>query len=184
MAGIYIAIAMVTRTYLLIFSRADVSWNIWNLIKVYAMGAFYDIVSVSYMLIPFALLVTLLTDNAFYKRWRMTSAIVFYTILIAAAIFGAFAEYFFWEEFSTRFNFIAIDYLVYTSEVTNNIFESYNIPLVVSLWTLFTAAVATLAIRKKLFTPSKRISTTIWQRLYHLSFYRLLCLRAKYGEVL
>ena len=156
---------MVTRTYLLIFSRADVSWNIWNLIKVYAMGAFYDIVSVSYMLIPFVLLVTLLTDNAFYKRWRMTSAIVFYTILIAAAIFGAFAEYFFWEEFSTRFNFIAIDYLVYTSEVTNNIFESYNIPLVVSLWTLFTSAVATLAIRKKLFTPSERISTTIWQRL-------------------
>ena len=89
LAGIYIAIAMVTRTYLLIFSRADVSWNIWNLIKVYAMGAFYDIVSVSYMLIPFALLVTLLTDNAFYKRWRMTSAIVFYTILIAAANFGA-----------------------------------------------------------------------------------------------
>jgi phosphoglycerol transferase MdoB-like AlkP superfamily enzyme len=159
------AIAMATRTYLLIFSRADVSWNIWSLIKVYAMGAFYDIVSVSYMLIPFALLVTLLTDNAFYKRWRMTSAIVFYTILIAAAIFGAFAEYFFWEEFSTRFNFIAIDYLVYTSEVTNNIFESYNIPLVVSLWTLFTAALATLAIRKKLFTPSERISTTIWQRL-------------------
>ncbi|WP_320051626.1 sulfatase-like hydrolase/transferase [uncultured Acetobacteroides sp.] len=165
LAGIYVAIAMVTRTYLLFFSRADVSWNIWNLIKVYAMGAFYDIVSVSYMLIPFALLVTLLTDNAFYKRWRMTSAIVFYTILIAAAIFGAFAEYFFWEEFSTRFNFIAIDYLVYTSEVTNNIFESYNIPLVVSLWTLFTAAVAIFAIRKKLFTPSERISTTIWQRL-------------------
>lgn len=165
LAGIYLAIAMVTRTYLLIFSRADVSWNIWSLIKVYAMGAFYDIISVSYMLIPFALLVTLLTDNAFYKRWRMTSAIVFYTILIAAAIFGAFAEYFFWEEFSTRFNFIAIDYLVYTSEVTNNIFESYNIPLVVSLWTLFTAAVATLAIRNKLFTPRERISTTIWQRL-------------------
>lgn len=165
LAGIYIAIAMVTRTYLLIFSRADVSWNIWNLIKVYAMDAFYDIVSVSYMLIPFALLVTLLTDNAFYKRWRMTSAIVFYTILIAAAIFGAFAEYFFWEEFSTRFNFIAIDYLVYTSEVTNNIFESYNIPLVVSLWTLFSAAIAVFAIRKKLFTPSERISTTIWQRL-------------------
>ena len=156
---------MVTRTYLLFFSRADVSWNIWELLKVYTMGTFYDIISVSYMLIPFALLVTLLTDNAFYKRWRMTSAIVFYTILVAAAIFGAFAEYFFWEEFSTRFNFIAIDYLVYTSEVTNNIFESYNVPLVVTLWTIFSAAVSVIAIRKKWFTPSERISTTIWQRL-------------------
>lgn len=129
------------------------------------MGAVYDMVSVSYILIPFALLVTLLTDNAFYKRWRMTSAVVFYTILVAAAIFGAFAEYFFWEEFSTRFNFIAIDYLVYTSEVTNNIFESYNVPLVVTLWTIFSAATSVIAIRKKWFTPSERISTTIWQRL-------------------
>lgn len=165
LAGIYITIAMATRTYLLIFSRTDVSWNIWNMIKVYVMGAFYDMVSVSYMLIPFTLLVTLLTDNAFYKRWRMTSAAVFYTILIAAATFGAFAEYFFWEEFSTRFNFIAIDYLVYTSEVTNNIFESYNVPLVVSLWAIFSVAIAVLAIRKKWFTPVERISTTMGQRL-------------------
>lgn len=156
---------MATRTYLLIFSHTEISWNIIDLIKLYLLGAFYDVVSASYILIPFALLVTLLTDNAFYKRWRQIAAIVFYIILIGAAMFGAFAEYFFWEEFSTRFNFIAIDYLIYTSEVTNNIFESYNIPLVVGLWALFTAAISFVAVKKRWLTPTERIKTTIWQRL-------------------
>ena len=33
-----------------------------------------------------------------------------------AAAFVAIAEWVFWEEFSTRFNFIAVDYLLYTHE--------------------------------------------------------------------
>ena len=32
----------------------------------------------------------------------------------------AAAEWFFWDEFSSRFNFIAVDYLVYTTEVIGN----------------------------------------------------------------
>lgn len=40
------------------------------------------------------------------------------------------AEIVFWEEFNVRFNFIAVDYLVYTNEVLGNIWESYNIPLI------------------------------------------------------
>lgn len=35
------------------------------------------------------------------------------------------SEWTFWDEFGVRFNFIAVDYLVYTHEVVNNIIESY-----------------------------------------------------------
>lgn len=42
-------------------------------------------------------------------------------------IFTAFAEYFFWDEFGCRFNFIAVDYLIYTTEVIGNIVESYPV---------------------------------------------------------
>ena len=37
------------------------------------------------------------------------------------------SEYFFWSEFGVRYNFIAVDYLVYTNEVVGNIMESYPI---------------------------------------------------------
>lgn len=40
-------------------------------------------------------------------------------------VFTAFSEYFFWDEFACRFNFIAVDYLIYTNEVIRNIIESY-----------------------------------------------------------
>ena len=49
-----------------------------------------------------------------------------------AIIFGAFAEYFFWDEFHSRFNFIAVDYLLYTREVVQNIVESYPLPRLLS----------------------------------------------------
>jgi len=39
----------------------------------------------------------------------------------------ALSEWFFWDEFSARFNFIAVDYLLYTHEVLGNIWESYPV---------------------------------------------------------
>ena len=60
--------------------------------------------------------------------------------------FNAAGEYFFWDEFNVRYNFIAVDYLIYTNEVVGNIMESYAmVPLsiavavitVVTTWLLF-----------------------------------------------
>jgi len=47
-------------------------------------------------------------------------------------LFTVVSEYFFWEEFGKRFNFIAVDYLVYTHEVLHNIQESYPLPYILS----------------------------------------------------
>lgn len=72
------------------------------------------------------------------------AAILFIYVLLTG--FNACCEYFFWAEFAVRYNFIAVDYLVYTSEVIGNIMESYNIvPLAIALvviagllaWALF-----------------------------------------------
>ncbi|HEX7339492.1 MAG TPA: LTA synthase family protein [Rhodanobacteraceae bacterium] len=48
-------------------------------------------------------------------------------ILLFIMVFASAADITFWNEFSTRFNFVAVDYLVYTSEVIGNITESYPI---------------------------------------------------------
>lgn len=44
-----------------------------------------------------------------------------------ALLFDAATEWLFWTEFSSQFNFIAVDYLIYTNEVIGNIRESYAI---------------------------------------------------------
>ncbi len=48
-------------------------------------------------------------------------------VLLYGLLFVAASELVFWNEFSVRFNFIAVDYLVYTNEVIGNIRESYPI---------------------------------------------------------
>ena len=47
--------------------------------------------------------------------------------------FSFLGEFTFWEEFHRRYNFIAVDYLVYTYEVVKNINESYPLPLLISI---------------------------------------------------
>ena len=50
-------------------------------------------------------------------------------IYVGAILFNAVSEYYFWNEFGVRYNFIAVDYLVYTNEVVGNIMESYPVIL-------------------------------------------------------
>jgi phosphoglycerol transferase MdoB-like AlkP superfamily enzyme len=55
------------------------------------------------------------------------AAIAFVLPLSLLAAFTAAAEFAFWNEFGTRFNFIAVEYLVYGNEVIGNIRESYDL---------------------------------------------------------
>lgn len=59
----------------------------------------------------------------------LTYFILFLTFSIT--IFSFLAEFPFWDEFNTRFNFIAVDYLIYTYEVVENINQSYPLPLLI-----------------------------------------------------
>ncbi|WP_344816401.1 MULTISPECIES: LTA synthase family protein [Flavobacterium] len=58
-------------------------------------------------------------------RLILFSVTIFIFVLII--IQNAVSEYFFWNEFGVRYNFIAVDYLVYTNEVIKNIMESYPV---------------------------------------------------------
>jgi len=62
-------------------------------------------------------------------------------------LFTAVAEWLFWDEFGVRFNFIAVDYLVYSDEVLNNVLESYPIGILLSAIAL-AAIVLSLVLRK------------------------------------
>ena len=56
----------------------------------------------------------------------------------------AVSEWVFWDEFESRFNFIAVDYLVYTNEVIGNIRQSYPLLTWLSLCALTSLVLAVL----------------------------------------
>ncbi|GBE37329.1 lipoteichoic acid synthase 2 [bacterium BMS3Bbin07] len=64
-------------------------------------------------------------------------------------VFNAFSEWFFWDEFGKRFNFIAVDYLVYTQEVIHDILESYPIPLLLAAVFIISSVIFYFIYRKR-----------------------------------
>ncbi|WP_329804846.1 LTA synthase family protein [Flavobacterium facile] len=76
----------------------------------------------------------LLFTEKYRKQIRLAlfSLTIFFFILLI--IQNAVSEFFFWNEFGVRYNFIAVDYLVYTNAVIGNIMESYPVvPLFASV---------------------------------------------------
>ncbi|VFA43007.1 Lipoteichoic acid synthase 2 [Chryseobacterium indologenes] len=63
------------------------------------------------------------------QRIKIRNVLYFVTLLlyVLVIIFNGVSEYFFYNEFGVRYNFIAVDYLIYTNEVIGNIMESYPV---------------------------------------------------------
>lgn len=73
--------------------------------------------------------------------WTLAWLAVLILVYVGAVILNAACEVVFWSEFGVRYNFIAVDYLVYTNEVVGNIVESYPIR-----WWMLCLVVATLTV--------------------------------------
>jgi phosphoglycerol transferase MdoB-like AlkP superfamily enzyme len=66
-----------------------------------------------------------------FHRQRAQIRIITYSfwifVFVSLILLNALSEYFFFNEFGVRYNFIAVDYLVYTNEVIGDIMESYPV---------------------------------------------------------
>lgn len=96
------------------------SADIAEILLTFSIGCVYDITAFTYFLIPIGI-----AYLAHPARSRKTYITCIASAFIAFLLFMTISEILFWEEFSSRFNFIAVDYLVYTQEVIGNIKESY-----------------------------------------------------------
>lgn len=115
--------------------------SLGSIVKGFLAGAVFDMAAFAYFLIPLALYLLLLPARLHgSRRDRIISGVLF-GLLTYILLFTCIAEWFFWDEFTARFNFIAVDYLVYTHEVIGNIRESYPVfPLLAGI-----AAIASFA---------------------------------------
>ncbi len=124
---VFAAISTVTRIVLAARAWAEISPEPLLLAKIFLVGVFFDCVTFFYFAIPYVVLLTLLPDSTFNGRIFRAANSVFFLLATSILLFDSAAEYFFWDEFGTRFNFIAVDYLVYTREVIRTIRESYPV---------------------------------------------------------
>jgi phosphoglycerol transferase MdoB-like AlkP superfamily enzyme len=127
-------------------------------------GLWFDI-AVAFIAAPVFLIFPLILPNS-YLSGRLDRFVAFFgfVLLTISMLFQACAEYFFWDEFTTRFNFIAVDYLIYTQEVLGNIFESYPVFPLLAAISVFGIFIAFLS-RKFLFAGLAVQTSGIFHRL-------------------
>jgi phosphoglycerol transferase MdoB-like AlkP superfamily enzyme len=124
--AVFLAVSMITRVALLIKAAHEIAWQP-SLLAVFGWGLLYDLGAAAFASLPLTLLLTLAPAGFFARRSARWLVVITSVAILFALWFGLVSEWAFWDEFGVRFNFIAVDYLVYTKEVVGNINESYNL---------------------------------------------------------
>ena len=156
------AVSLLTRITLLIYSAASFDWSVLNLLKVFAIGLFYDLAAASFAIIPLVIYLWLFPSKGYQGKTSRVLLFIYFFIVVLTLIFNAISEWFFWEEFSVRYNFIAVDYLVYTTEVIGNIRQSYPINSIIVVLIILTAVIVYLL--RYLITKSTNHSSSFGKR--------------------
>ncbi|MEO5942212.1 MAG: sulfatase-like hydrolase/transferase [Ferruginibacter sp.] len=143
-------LSFLTRLFLFFYSWQNLELNPLKIIGIFLIGFFYDLVVASFFAIPVALYCWLMKDSWYQKKWNRIPLFILFAIITFILVISAASEITFWMEFNVRFNFIAVDYLIYTTEVIGNIQESYNMPMIFS-GVLLLVIVLLFLVRKKIF---------------------------------
>ncbi len=127
-AALFMGLALLTRLLLLGLSDfSSVPAGLWP--GLFLRGLLFDLLVLAWLLAPALAWAALVP-----ARWRSTRAArwlrpALFWLNACVLLFLALSEFTFWLEFSTRLNFIAVDYLIYTHEVIGNLRESYPLGL-------------------------------------------------------
>lgn len=79
------------------------------------------------------------------RFWLFAFVIFLYVLLILQ---NGLSEYFFWNEFGVKYNFIAVNYLIYTNEVIGNIMQSYPVIPIFSALFLVTGVITYFILKR------------------------------------
>ena len=99
--------------------------------RLFGAGLYRDILAALLLTLPMLLWFALIPNTAFSRRWHRVLFSIAIFLSCFVQIFLLFVEFFFFEEFKSRYNTVAVDYLLYPQEVFVNIWQSYHVAIVV-----------------------------------------------------
>jgi hypothetical protein len=127
----YLAVCFVTRCALWWSFGPNAQVGARSLLWIMPAGAIADAVQSLYLLAPLALFLWLCPD-----RWQRSTAMRAVLLAGTAAwmfgmLFIAVTEYYFFDEFDSRFNLVSVDYLIYPTEVAGDLWAAYPVGRVI-----------------------------------------------------
>lgn len=120
-----------------------------EVLRAFLVGFHRDFVVALLMTLPLLFWFWLVPNRWFVRRWhRGLLGVAFFGFWLVT-VFLLMTEYYFFDEFRSRFNTVAVDYLLYPTEVFVNIWDSY--PVVAVLVACGVVSLAWLALAFGLF---------------------------------
>ena len=162
---VFLVTSFLIRTGLFIVSLSKADFSAAGVFRIFLLGLDYDLGVALLLTAVYNLYLLFLPakwSNSIGNK-VITYSGLFLVLLIS--FFSFFAELTFWQEFESRFNFIAVDYLIYTYEVVNNINESYPLPLLIGGALALVLLVMWLFQRMKIFQLSFESAMPFKRRL-------------------
>ncbi len=126
-----------------------------DVLRAFASGLQRDFFVALVETIPLLFWLLILPDRRFGSAGHRIFFLGGCFIFWFAQIFLLFAEFFFFDEFKSRFNTVAVDYLLFPREVFINIWESYHVGVVLLI--CFALSIGWMFAASKLFG-------SIWER--------------------
>lgn len=167
---LYLTFQITTRAILSIYAIGQQQINIKELGVIFTAGIINDLISLCYAL-PVILLLAITLYKLFgkYKTLYLMLCTIGYFLTTIILLFIAIAELVFWDEFGTKFNFIAVDYLIYTHEIIGTIRESLPIAWIISS-IVIAAIVITYLVTKPTFKKAKFLNIKNYSVYTAISF--------------
>ncbi|MFK5958933.1 MAG: LTA synthase family protein [Lutibacter sp.] len=176
----FLIFAFIIRLTLYIWSFNVIHFSFVNFIEIFGLGFIFDIGCLSYIMAFYAVYLLVFPTQFYGSKFDKIITNFMYAFALFFMFFSFLSELTFWEEYQKRFNFIAVDYLLYTYEVVQNINQSYPLPLILGILIIITFFAIKIAQNKNAFKftfnnsnsfKTKLIPTLFWVIL--LSLYQL-----------
>ncbi len=128
-----------------------------TVLEMFLIGLQQDLLAALVMILPLLFWLWIIRDRQFGQTWHRVLFIGGFFVFWVVQVFIFFVEYYFFDEFKSRFNTVAVDYLTDPTEVAGNIWASYPVVLIVAVCVVLSAAwviVAFRYFRQMWFQPS------------------------------
>ncbi len=129
---LFLLLSFLVRISFLFWNFPEIDKGIFKLLTTFFVGFLFDVATISFFVIPYLLYLLIIPKKLYGSLLDKIITYFGFSIGVLILFFSFFGEFTFWEEFERRYNFIAVDYLVYTYEVVKNINESYPLPILIS----------------------------------------------------
>lgn len=162
---VFTTISLLVRLSFFVLAFAEVDKGIFNVLGLLLVGFVFDLATVAFFVLPYLVYLLLFPIKWYGSMVDKLITYIGFSLAVLIIYFSFFGEFTFWDEFQRRYNFIAVDYLVYTYEVVKNINESYPLPILIGSLLVLVALTLFFAKKSGVFRRTYHNETSFRQKL-------------------